>query len=83
MQCISTLDALVDTAEQLDAYAVFAHLPKSRIPYRQAFQVWNTRRRLARAFRELFTVEGAAQTEAENGYLPSMVISPVSTHMRE
>jgi hypothetical protein len=83
MQCISTLDALVDAAEQLDAHAVFAHLPKSRIPYRQALQMWNTRRRLAHDYRELFALESAAQTQSENEYRSSTVISRISKHVSE
>lgn len=81
MQCINTLDALVDAAEQLDADVVFAKLPQNRFPYQQAFQRWNLRRRLARTLCELFTLDDAAPTQPQNEYTPSTVISPISTHV--
>jgi len=54
MQCLTPLEALVDAADQLDADAVFAYVPPSRIPYWQAFQKWVLNRRLSAAHRELF-----------------------------
>jgi len=79
MQCINTLDALVDAAEQLDADAIFAHIPKNRVPYWQAFQLWNMRRRLARAFRELFTLDNALPSQSDEEYTPSVTVSSMTT----
>lgn len=79
MQCINTLDALVDAAEQLDADVVFAKLPQNRFPYQQAFQRWNMRRRLARTFRELFTLDNAVFSQSDEEYAPSVTVSSMPT----
>lgn len=55
MQCVTSLGALADAAEELDADVVFAHVPESRIPYWRRLQVWNLERRLSHS--QLFTLD--------------------------
>lgn len=71
MQCATTLEAVVDAADQLNVDVVFAHIAKSWLPYWQAFQTWNLKRQLSSAHRQLFTVGGAAQ---EDEYVPSITM---------
>ncbi len=53
MQCISLTQGIVQAAELTGAQIVFAHLPKSFLPYWAKFE-WNSlRRRLARQHRTL------------------------------
>jgi hypothetical protein len=40
MQCISSFDALIQAVDHFGAEIVFAHFPRSWIPYWQRFQVW-------------------------------------------
>ncbi|MCC6905436.1 MAG: universal stress protein [Anaerolineae bacterium] len=57
MQCVSTLDALVDAAEQLDADVVFAHIPEAALPFWRQLRLWKLERRLKASRRQLFTLE--------------------------
>lgn len=53
MQCISLTQGIAQAAELIDAQIVFAHLPKSFIPYWTKSQ-WNAlRRQLAQQHRAL------------------------------
>ena len=70
MQCMSSLEAVADAAEQLDAKVVFAHVPPSRIPYWRRFQVWNMQRAL-RPQRQLFTLDQPISTI---GWSPAMTV---------
>jgi len=80
MQCATTLDAVADAAEQLDAFAVFAHVPESRIPYWRQFQIWNIERRLNAQNRQLFTLD---QPIDYVKWMPSIIIktpTPSNAH---
>ena len=57
MQCLSTTDAVVDAAEQLEAVILFAHVAPSRIGYWRRFRVWNLGRRLAAKHCQMFTLD--------------------------
>lgn len=76
MQCVTTLEALVDAADQLDVDAVFAHISKSWLPYWQAFQTWNLKRQLSAAHRQLFTLDTMPQ---EDEYVPAIMIETAHT----
>lgn len=71
MQCVTTLDALVDAADQVNAGMVFAHIHKSWIPYWSAFQTWNLKRRLSAARHLLFTLDNTLQNTE---YVPSITV---------
>ncbi len=71
MQCATTLDALVDAADQLNVDVVFAHPGKSWLPYWQAFQTWNLKRQLSAVQRQLFTLDSVPP---KDGYLPAITI---------
>jgi len=57
MQYISLKEALVDAANELDAMAVFATLPRSGVSYWRKFQSWDMQRHLAAHHRMLYTLE--------------------------
>jgi hypothetical protein len=57
MQCLSSLDALVEAADNLDATIVFACVIPTRLPFWRTFQVWNMKRRLMTNHRQLFTLD--------------------------
>jgi hypothetical protein len=69
MQCISTFDAVVDAVHSLDADAVFANVPESRLPFWQKFQTWHLQHRIAP--RQLFVIDKLNQSIDR---LPSIVI---------
>ncbi len=60
MEYITIVDAIIDIAEILDAEFVFAHVPKSVIPYWQKFRIWRMEHRLIAQNRRLFTLNDAA-----------------------
>ncbi len=76
MQCATTLDALVDAADQVNAAVVFAHLRQSWLPYWHKFQIWNLKRQLSAAGRQLFMLDSTPQTD---DYLPAIIIEPAHT----
>src|SRR5258708_6356199 len=57
MQCLSSLDALVEAADNLDATIVFAHVIPTWLPFWRKFQVWSMKRRLITNRRQLFTLD--------------------------
>jgi hypothetical protein len=57
MQCLSTLEAVVEAADCLNADVVFARVPDSRIPYWYSVRRWMLKRRLAAARRQIFTLD--------------------------
>jgi nucleotide-binding universal stress UspA family protein len=57
MQCMTTLDAVAEAADNLDAKVVFAQVPESRIPYWRTFQIWNLKRQFHGGQRQLFTLD--------------------------
>lgn len=57
MQYITLGDALVEAATHLDAIAVFAALPQSKIPYLRKFQIWNLQHKMAAGHRMLYTLD--------------------------
>jgi hypothetical protein len=71
MQCITPLEALLDAAEQLQANAVFAYVPESRIPYWQRFQKWLLQRRVAKIHRQLFILD---RPQHDTDRLPTIVV---------
>ncbi len=75
MQCWSPLEAIADAADYVDAQVVFAHIPHSYIPYMDRWQRWQLQRRLEKAGRQLFTLEGVAG----NARVPSIVINAAQT----
>lgn len=74
MQCLTRLEALADAADELEVDTVFAHIPKSRIPYWQKFQAWSLKRRLDAGHRHLFTLDNAPQYADE---VPHITVNPV------
>jgi hypothetical protein len=74
MQCITPLEALLDAAEQLQADAVFAYVPESRIPYWQRFQKWRLQRRVAKTNRQLFILD---RPQHDTDRLPTIVVRSV------
>lgn len=76
MQCANRLEALADAADYLDSEVVFAHIPRSRIPYWQDIQTWLLKRRLAAGHRQLFTLARPSQQET---YAPSITVEPAHT----
>ncbi len=72
MQCWSEPGAIADAADYVDAQVVFAHIPRSPIPFWDRLQCWSLQRRLARAKRQLFTLD-----QPESSFsAPSIVIKP-------
>jgi len=57
MQCVTYIDALVEARELMNAEAVFAALPKSRIPLWRKFQGWLLKRQLANRHCTLYTLD--------------------------
>lgn len=57
MQCADLTQGIVQAAEQIEAQIVFAHLPKSFIPYWTKLQWSALRRRLARQNRTLMQAD--------------------------
>jgi hypothetical protein len=76
MQCLSPLEGLVDAANQLDADAVFAYVPKSWIPYWQTLQKWILQHRLSTANRQIFMLD---QPDPNKGRLPTITVRSVYT----
>jgi hypothetical protein len=64
MQWIDYVDALVQAADELDADAVFAHVPASVMPLWRRFQSWDLRRQLGQRRRVLYTLDQPAQPVA-------------------
>jgi hypothetical protein len=74
MQCITPLEALYDAAEQLQADAVFAYVPESRIPYWQRIRKWMLQRRVAKGHRQLFLLD---RPQHDTDRLPTIVVRSV------
>lgn len=74
MECLTPLEALPDAVEQLEADAVFAYVPESRIPYWQRFQKWMLQRRMAKTHRQLFIPD---RPQHNTDRLPTIVVRPV------
>jgi sugar phosphate isomerase/epimerase len=72
MQCATSLDAVVDAAEQLDAFVVFAHVPETRFAYWRRFQIWNMERRLHSQHRQLFMLD---RPVADIRWMPSITFN--------
>jgi hypothetical protein len=70
----TVLDAVVQAANDVNADAVFAHVPDSRIPLWHRFRTWMLERRLAASHRQLFVIERPDQTVDR---LPSITVKPV------
>lgn len=79
MQCLSSLDAVVEAADSLDAVVVFAQVLPSRIVYWRTFQIWNLRRRLALKHRQLFTLD---QPRSILEWTPSIVVRAIAIENR-
>lgn len=56
MQCLAPLEAIAAAADQVDAEAVFVHVPPSRLPGWQKLRIWWLRAKLAAHFRQLYTL---------------------------
>lgn len=76
MQYVNALDAVLDAAEELNVDVVFAHVPNSRIPYWQRFQIWRLERQLSAHYRRLFTL---IPSRHDVDRIPSIVNEPVAT----
>jgi hypothetical protein len=61
MQWLDYVDALVQAADDLDADAVFAHVPASKLPLWRRCQTWDLRRQLQHRQRALYTLDQPAQ----------------------
>lgn len=71
MQCATTLAALVDAADQINADIVFAHIRPGWLPYWREFRRWNLKRQLAAAHRQLFTLDSPPQ---QDDYVPAITL---------
>jgi hypothetical protein len=74
MECTTPLEAVPDAVEQLQADAVFAYVPESRIPYWQKFQKWLLQRRVTKSHRQIFMPD---RPEHTTDRLPTIVVRPV------
>jgi hypothetical protein len=66
MQYVSMPDALAQVAEVLNAVALFAHIPASRVAVWRRFQLWNIRRQMHHC--RLYTLD-ADQPELADEYV--------------
>ncbi len=71
MQYVTLADALVEAADHVNAFSVFADLPQSSIPYWSKFTHWNMQRRLTAAHRTLHTLD---QRTDKDSWLPSITL---------
>ncbi|MDX2137121.1 MAG: hypothetical protein SF123_03430 [Chloroflexota bacterium] len=71
MQCLSMIDATADAAELLEARAVFAHIPASRIPFLHELRVHHLERRLRGTGRLLYTLDEQPAHTGRGSQLPN------------
>jgi hypothetical protein len=76
MQCLTPMEGLIDAANQLDADAVFAYVPKCWLPYWQTFQKWTLQHRLSAPNRQIFMPD---QPDPSMGRLPTITVRSVYT----
>lgn len=74
MQYSSFMDALVQAAEQLDAAAIFARLPKPSVAVLHKVQLWNVKRQLSAQGRQLYTLE---QPEGAETAVTAVSLKPI------
>jgi hypothetical protein len=73
LQSISTVDALVGAAENVNAQIVFAHVPHTIIPFLHHWQIWLLRRGLKQRQCQLYTSDDAAVPNRLPAQRPSAV----------
>ena len=80
MQCISSLDAVVEAADSLDATIIFARIVPTRFAIWRRFQVWNLKRRLMMKRRQLFTLDEPASVME---WTPSITVKAIPFGQRQ
>ncbi len=75
MQYESLTDALVQAAELLEPFALFACVPESIIPLWRRFQLWTLQRQLAVQHCRLYTLDQPGRPEAES--VPSVHVNAI------
>jgi len=73
-QYATLLEAIADAAAYVNAEIVFARIPDSRLAVRRKVQTWYLRHLLARADRQLYTLEKPAGVPPER-WTPSIAVS--------
>jgi hypothetical protein len=74
MQCISSLDAMVQAAENLDATIVFARVKPTWLTFWHKFQVWNLKRMLMTNRRQVFTLD---EPTSSMEWTPSITVKAI------